>query len=218
MQTWQITEAMPRTWSPGFGCHEDPTLRQEHVCLQNVWWQENACMGDQATSWQNLGCRKHPLLCNLQKQEKFNTNRKGHTGGNESTSSIFSSGGASNNLPWILSNISAAINNSMSAAEQCSIVKYNNSLYDFLQTHSRHHVRQQHIVEKHQNQQRTMLDQQAKFLALLTQKDMVPSSPSPASCNQHNRTRDTKLIVGPVFCNSCKKDKCFHKDDDCFAF
>lgn len=61
------------------------------------------------------------------------------------------------------------------------------------------------LLKKLENQQRTMLDQQAKLMALLTQKDMVPSSPSPTNATSAIEQETWNLLSAPVSVTPAKR-------------
>eukprot|EP00804_Cyclotella_cryptica_P001910 CCRYP_007351-RA/>CCRYP_007351-RA protein AED:0.82 eAED:0.45 QI:0/0/0/0.5/1/1/2/0/157 len=68
------------------------------------------------------------------------------------------------------------------------------------------------LLHKLEAQQKAILDQQAKFLTLL--------SPPTAPRQQRNRSNGMPPSEGRPpqrFCNSCKKDGVYHEDDECFA-
>jgi hypothetical protein len=76
------------------------------------------------------------------------------------------------------------------------------------------------LLHKLEAQQKAILDQQAKFMTLLSQTDQAPLSPPTAPCQRRNRSNGTPPTEGrrnPHFCNSCKKDGVYHEDEECFA-
>ena len=67
---------------------------------------------------------------------------------------------------------------------------------------------------------KTILEQQAKFMALLSKTDLTPFALPTAPCNQCNRPNAMMPTAGrrvPRFCNSCNKGEVYHEDDECFA-
>eukprot|EP00804_Cyclotella_cryptica_P025462 CCRYP_017206-RA/>CCRYP_017206-RA protein AED:0.39 eAED:0.39 QI:0/0/0/1/0/0/2/0/405 len=146
-------------------------------------------------------------------KEKFNAEREARLGGS-SASSFFDTGSrASNNPP----HFPATINSALSPADHHSLIEYTNSLEGALETATEHAaitLDNTTLLQKLEAQQRAILDQQAKFLTLLS----PPNTPR----QQRNRsgTSTTPPSEGRCpqrFCNSCKKDGVYHEDDDCFA-
>ena len=145
-------------------------------------------------------------------KEKFNAEREARLRVFESASSFFDSGSrASNNPPHVPFNI----NSSLSPANHHALLEYTNSLEGALETATEHAaitLDNTTLLQKLEAQQKTILDQQAKFLTLLS----PPTTPR----QQRNRSNGTPPSEGrrpQRFCNSCKKDKCYHDDDECFA-
>jgi hypothetical protein len=146
-------------------------------------------------------------------KEKFNAEREARSGGFESASSFFDSGSrASNNPPHVPSSINPAL----SPADHHSLIEYTNSLEGALETATEHAAAitldNTTLLHKLEAQQKAILDQQAKFLTLLS----PPTTPR----QQRNRSSTTPPSDGrrpQRFCNSCKKDGVYHEDDDCFA-
>jgi hypothetical protein len=146
-------------------------------------------------------------------KEKFNAEREARSGGFESASSFFDSGSrASNNPPHVPSSIMPAL----SPADHHSLIEYTNSLEGALETATEHAAAitldNTTLLHKLETQQKAILDQQAKFLTLLS----PPTTPR----QQRNRSSTTPPSEGrrpQRFCNSCKKDGVYHEDDDCFA-
>eukprot|EP00804_Cyclotella_cryptica_P023189 CCRYP_000382-RA/>CCRYP_000382-RA protein AED:0.66 eAED:0.41 QI:0/0/0/0.33/1/1/3/0/253 len=76
------------------------------------------------------------------------------------------------------------------------------------------------LLGKLDPQHTILFAQNSKFLEMLAANSTrtgTPATTASAATSNRQRTRDKKPSVGPPFCNSCKKDKCFHEDDDCFA-
>ena len=146
-------------------------------------------------------------------KEKFNAEREARSGGFESASSFFDSGShASNNPPHVPPNISSTL----STANHHSLLEYTNSLEGALENATKHAAAitldNTTLLHKLEAQQKTILDQQAKFLTLLS----PPTTPR----QQRNRSNGTPPSEGrrpQRFCNSCKKDGVYHEDDECFA-
>ena len=146
-------------------------------------------------------------------KEKFNAEREARSGGFESASSFFDTGSrASNNPPHVPSNINSAL----SPANHHALLEYTNSLEGALETATEHAAAitldNTTLLHKLEAQQKTILDQQAKFLTLLS----PPTTPR----QQRNRSNGTPPSEGrhpQRFCNSCKKDGVYHEDDECFA-
>ena len=139
-------------------------------------------------------------------KEKFNAEREARSGGYESASSFFDTGSrASNNPP-------------VAPADHHSLIEYANSLEGALETATEHAAAitldNTTLLQKLEAQQKAILDQQAKFLTLL----------SPPTTPRQQRNRSGTSTTPPSegrrpqrFCNSCKKDGVYHEDDDCFA-
>jgi hypothetical protein len=150
-------------------------------------------------------------------KEKFNAEREARSGGFESASSFFDTGSrtgsrASNNPPHVPSNINSAF----SPADHHSLLEYTNSLEGALANATEHAAAitldNTMLLHKLKAQQKAILDQQAKFLTLL--------SPPTIPRNQRNRSNGTPPSEGrrpQRFCNSCKKNGIYHEDDECFA-
>eukprot|EP00804_Cyclotella_cryptica_P012202 CCRYP_009878-RA/>CCRYP_009878-RA protein AED:0.62 eAED:0.37 QI:0/0/0/0.5/1/1/2/0/403 len=146
-------------------------------------------------------------------KEKFKAEREARSGGFESASSVFDSGShASNNPP----HVPFSINSALSPADHHSLLEYTNSLEGALENATEHAAAitldNTTLLHKLEAQQKAILDQQAKFLTLL--------SPPTAPRQQRNRSNGTPPSEGrrpQRFCNSCKKDGVYHKDDECFA-
>ena len=109
----------------------------------------------------------------------------------------------------------------MSTTDHHSLLEYTNSLEGALEDATKHDAAitldNTTILKKLDAQQKTILEQQAKFMALLSQTDLTPFAPR----NQRNRLNAMMPTEGrrvPRFCNSCKKEKCYHEDDECFVF
>ena len=149
-------------------------------------------------------------------KEKFNAERAARSGGFESASSFSDcSSRASNKPPQIPPNISS----SLSTVDHQSLLEYTNSLEGALETATEHAAAitldRTSILQKLDTQQKTILEQQAKFMALIAQTNATPTAPR----NQRNRRNATMPTRGrrpPCFCNSCKKES-YHDDDECFA-
>jgi hypothetical protein len=112
----------------------------------------------------------------------------------------------------------------LSTADHHSLLEYTSSLEGALENATEHAatitLNNTTILQKLDAQQKTILEQQAKFMALLAQKDLTPfASPSAQrnQCNRPNVTTPTESRRIPCFCNLCKKDKYYHEDDECFA-
>ena len=124
-----------------------------------------------------------------------------------------------NNPPRIPPNISSAV-----STDHHSLLEYTSSLEGTLENATEHAATitldNTTILQKLDAQQKTILEQQAKFMALLAQTDLTPFAPPAALRNQRNRPNATTPTEGrciPCFCNSCRKEKCYHEDDECFA-
>ncbi len=150
-------------------------------------------------------------------KEKFNAKREARTGRFESASSFFDySSRASNNPPHDPLNISSTL----STADHHSLLEYTNSLEVALENSTKHvaaiTLDNTTSLRNLNAQQKTILEQQAKFMALLSQTDLTPFAPR----NQRNRPNAAMPTEGrriPRFCNSCKKDKVYHEDNECFV-
>ena len=164
---------------------------------------------------------KNHFVTIYKSKEKFNAERVARSGGFESASSFFdSSSHTSNNPPHVPTNIPSAL----STADHHSLLEYTNSLEGALETATEHAAAitldNTTILQQLDAQQKTILAQQAKFMALLAQTDLTPFAPPTAPRNQRNRPNATTPTEGrrtPRFCNSCKKDKCYHEDNECFS-
>ena len=133
--------------------------------------------------------------------------------GSKAPAVFFDSGSrASNNPPHVPSSIVPAL----SPTDHHSLIEYTNSLEGALETATEHAAAitldNTTLLHKLEAQQKAILDQQAKFLTLL--------SPPTMPRQQRNRSSTTPPSDGrrpQRFCNSCKKDGVYHEDDDCFA-
>jgi hypothetical protein len=112
----------------------------------------------------------------------------------------------------------------LSTADHHSLLEYTTSLEGALENATEHTAAitldNTTILQNLDAQQKAILEQQAKFMALLSQTDLAPLTPPTAPRNQRNRPNATTPTEGrriACFCNSCKKDKCYHEDDECFA-
>ena len=146
-------------------------------------------------------------------KEKFNAEREARSGGFESASSLFDSGSRAYNNP---PHVPSTINSALSPADHHSLIEYTNSLEGALETATEHAAAitldNTTLLHKLEAQQKAILDQQARFLTLL--------SPSTTPRQQRNRSSTTPPSEGrrpQRFCNSCKKDGVYHEDDDCYA-
>eukprot|EP00804_Cyclotella_cryptica_P030544 CCRYP_014827-RA/>CCRYP_014827-RA protein AED:0.57 eAED:0.57 QI:0/0/0/0.5/1/1/2/0/398 len=102
------------------------------------------------------------------------------------------------------------------SANHHSLHEYTNSLEGALENATEHAAAitldNTTLLHKFEAQQKAILDQQAKFLTLL--------SPPTAPRQQRNRSNGTPPSEGrrpQHFCNSCKKDDVYHEDDECFV-
>eukprot|EP00804_Cyclotella_cryptica_P026885 CCRYP_017594-RA/>CCRYP_017594-RA protein AED:0.78 eAED:0.43 QI:0/0/0/1/0/0/2/0/226 len=146
-------------------------------------------------------------------KEKFNAEREARSGGFESASSFFDSRRrSSNNPPHVPTNINSAL----STADHHSLLEYTNSLEGALENATEHAATitldNTTLLHKLEAQLKAILDQQAKFMTLL--------SPPPAPRQQRNRPNGMPPTEGrrpQCFCNSCKKDGVYHEDEECFA-
>jgi hypothetical protein len=146
-------------------------------------------------------------------KEKFNAEREARSGGFESASSFLDSESRAYNNP---PHVPATINSALSPADHHSLIEYTNSLEGALETATEHAAAitldNTTLLHKLEAQQKAILDQQARFLTLL--------SPSTTPRQQRNRSSTTPPSEGrrpQRFCNSCKKDGVYHEDDDCYA-
>jgi hypothetical protein len=112
----------------------------------------------------------------------------------------------------------------MSPVDHHSLLEYTNSLEGALGDATKHastlNLDNTAFLQTLKMQQKILMEQQTKFVALLSKNDVTPVTTPSATHNQHNKTYDSKPMEGrrfPRFCNSCKKDKCYHDDDQCFV-
>eukprot|EP00804_Cyclotella_cryptica_P029542 CCRYP_020578-RA/>CCRYP_020578-RA protein AED:0.38 eAED:0.35 QI:0/0/0/0.66/0/0/3/0/585 len=112
----------------------------------------------------------------------------------------------------------------LSPSSQQTLVDYTNSIKGALKAATEHAASlttaQGELLQKLDQQHSILLAQNTKFLEMLAANSTrtgTPFSTAPAESSTRQRTRDKKPSIGPRFCNSCKKDKCFHEDDDCFV-
>ena len=154
-------------------------------------------------------------------KEKFNAEREARTGGFESANSFFGDSSRSSNNP---PDMSLNISSTLSPADHHSLLEYTNSLEGALENATKHAAAitldNTTILRKLDAQQKTILEQQAKFMALLSKTDLTPFALTTAPRNQRNRPNATTPTAGrrvPRFCNSCNKGEVYHEDDECFA-
>eukprot|EP00804_Cyclotella_cryptica_P015847 CCRYP_006351-RA/>CCRYP_006351-RA protein AED:0.42 eAED:0.15 QI:0/0/0/0.6/1/1/5/0/704 len=129
---------------------------------------------------------------------------------------FFDSGSrSSNNPPRVPPNITS----SFSTANQHSLLEYTNRLEGALETATEHAAAitldNTTLLQKLEAQQKDILEQQAKFMALLLPTNRAPLSPPTVPRNQHNRSNGMTPTEGhriPRFCNLCKKDSVYHVD------
>ena len=154
-------------------------------------------------------------------KEKFNAERAARSGGYESASSFFGSGShTSNNPPHVPHNVTSTL----STADQHSLLEYTNSLEGALENATEHAAAitldNTTLLQKLDAQQKAILEQQAKFMALLSRNNHAPVTPPTTPRTPRNRTTPITPTEGrrdPRFCNSCNKANVYHEDDECFA-
>eukprot|EP00804_Cyclotella_cryptica_P001037 CCRYP_008358-RA/>CCRYP_008358-RA protein AED:0.67 eAED:0.67 QI:0/0/0/0.5/1/1/2/0/762 len=158
-------------------------------------------------TWENA---KTHFFTLYKSKEKFNAEREARTGGYDSANSAVSM----STSPFL-----SSLNAGPLLPSQQTLADYTTSLEGALEAATDHAAAlttaQGELLRKLDQQHTILLAQNAKFLEMLAANSTQTGTPAPTS--NRPRTRDKKPSVGPRFCNSCKKDKCFHEDDDCFA-
>ena len=155
---------------------------------------------------------KAHLVAIYKSKEKFNAKRFACTSGYESAHILV----APNNPPILPSIVSSV----MSPIDHQSLLEYTNSLEGALGDATEHaaalSLDNSAFLQSLETQHKTLLEQQTKFMALLAKHDFT-SVPTPsATRNQRNKSHDSKPMADrrfPRFCNSCKKNKCYHEDN-----
>ena len=112
----------------------------------------------------------------------------------------------------------------MSPVDHHSLLEYTNSLEGALGDATEHtaalNLGNTAFLQTLKMQQKILIEQQTKFLALLSKNGVTPVTTPSATQNQRNKTHDSKPMEGrrfPCFCNSCEKGKCYHDDDQRFV-
>ena len=159
-------------------------------------------------TWENA---KTHFFTLYKSKEKFNAEREARTGGYDSANSAVSM----STSPFL-----SSPNAGLLAPSQQNLADYTTSLEGALEAATDHAASlttaQGELLRKLDQQHTILLAQNAKFLEMLATNSNHTGTPT-TTTSTRQRTKDKKPSVGPRFCNSCKKDKCFHKDDDCFA-
>ena len=125
-------------------------------------------------------------------KEKFNAKREARTGGFESANSFFGDSSRSSNNP---PDMSLNISSTLSPADHHSLLEYTNSLEGALENATKHAATitldNTTILQQLDAQQKTILEQQAKFMALLAQTNLTPFAPPTAQSAQPTQCHDT---------------------------
>ena len=116
-------------------------------------------------------------------KEKFNAERAASSGGFKSASSFSDCSSRTSNKP---PQIPPIISSSLSTVDHQSLLEYTNSLEGALETATEHAAAitldRTSILQKLDTQQKTILEQQAKVMALISQSNLTPLAPR----NQRN--------------------------------
>eukprot|EP00804_Cyclotella_cryptica_P013069 CCRYP_002366-RA/>CCRYP_002366-RA protein AED:0.66 eAED:0.66 QI:0/0/0/0.5/1/1/2/0/452 len=157
-------------------------------------------------TWENT---KTHFFTLYKSKEKFNAERESRTGGYDSANSAVSM----STSPFLSSRNAGPL-----LPSQQTLADYTTSLEGALEAATDHAASlttaQGELLRKLDQQHTILLAQNAKFLEMLAANSTqtgTPATTPPAATSNRQRTRDKKPSVGPRFCNSCKKDKCFHE-------